>query len=155
MKHNHQLLFVWHLVSTLGCLCQRHRCSQMKAPYRIRTDPYCLEGSRAKPLTLMVHMFLGPQRVELCVSAYKTDAQWPSSTSPKLHSTKNLYRTSYSAGSFSLMKLSGYCVSPLFDLHVGHGLHHPLSSSFEWRVQNFNASKCIRFCQLFEKDSVY
>lgn len=103
----------------------------LRAPYRIRTDPYCLEGSRAKPLTLMMHtIYLGPQRVELCVSAYKTDAQRPSSTSPMFHSTQSLYRTSYSAGFFSLMKLSGYCELPLIDLLWGHGLHHPLSSSF-------------------------
>lgn len=89
----------------------------LRASYRIRTDPYCLEGSRAKPLTLMMHTIcLGPQRVELCVSAYKTDAQRPSSTSPMFHSTQNPYRTSYSAGFFSLMKLSGYCELPLIDL---------------------------------------
>ena len=78
MKHNHQLLFVWHLVSTLGRLCQRHRCSQMKAPYRIRTDPYCLEGSRAKPLTLMMHIIIfGTSRIWTPHPDIMSVALWP------------------------------------------------------------------------------
>ena len=106
---------------------------------------FCLEGRYSTNWANDAYV-IGPQRVELCVSAYKTDAQQPSSTSPMFHSTQNLYRTSYSAGLFSLMKLSGYCELPLIDLLWDTGFIILWAAVLLDEFKTFIASKWCRFC---------